>query len=154
DLWRPIFERWRIDDGDKPLARLPREYINRRLSGMKPHAARNWLKAARHFLRFCVANGLIPVDPTLGIKVSVPKSDGHEPWSEQQTARFEAAHAVGSKPRLAFALGLYTGQRRGDVIRMGRQHLSDCLDEELLERGVRSILFVRQQKTGTEVNIP
>src|SRR5262249_42467442 len=55
-LWRPIFERWRIDDGDKPLARLPREYINRRLSGMKPHAARNWLKAARHFLRFCVAN--------------------------------------------------------------------------------------------------
>ncbi|MFC7608182.1 tyrosine-type recombinase/integrase [Teichococcus aestuarii] len=38
---------------------------------------------------------------------------------------------------------LYTGQRRSDVVRMGRQHL----------RG-RTAIFVKQQKTGAELLIP
>jgi len=40
------------------------------------------------------------------------------------------------------ALLLYTGQRRGDVIRMGYQHIRD------------GFLHVRQEKTGTELAIP
>jgi integrase len=44
--------------------------------------------------------------------------------------------------RLAFGLLLYTGQRRGDVIRMGRQHV----------RG--GVLTTRQAKTGVAVAIP
>ncbi len=55
---------------------------------------------------------------------------------------YEANHPVGTKPRLALALGLYTAQRRGDVIRMGRQHIRD------------GALHVRQHKTGTELLIP
>jgi integrase len=43
---------------------------------------------------------------------------------------------------LAFALLLYTGQRRSDMVRMGRQHL------------VNNAIWVRQQKTGREVWIP
>ena len=39
------------------------------------------------------------------------------------TSRFEAKHPIGSKARLALALLLYTGQRRGDVVRLGRQHI-------------------------------
>src|SRR5262249_27242726 len=38
-LWRQILERWREADGDKPIAVLPKEFIVRRLDGMKPHAA-------------------------------------------------------------------------------------------------------------------
>ena len=41
-----------------------------------------------------------------------------------------------------FALGLYTAQRRGDVVRIGRQHIRD------------GVLTVRQQKTGTTLAIP
>jgi integrase len=37
---------------------------------------------------------------------------------------------------------LYTGQRRGDVIRIGRQHIRD------------GVLQVRQQKTGHDLAIP
>lgn len=153
-LWRAIFERWRNDDGYKPLARLPREYIIRRLSEMKPHAARNWLKAIRHFLRFCVEHGFIATDPTLGIKLKTPSSDGHHVWTENEIAQFRATHPVGSKPRLALELGLYTTQRRGDVVRMGRQHLSECRDEALCRLGVKNMLFVRQEKTGTPLSIP
>src|SRR5215211_1645666 len=42
---RAILERFRAAHGDKPLALLPQEFIARVLSAMKPHAARNWLKA-------------------------------------------------------------------------------------------------------------
>jgi len=40
------------------------------------------------------------------------------------------------------ALLLYTGQRRGDVVRMGPQHIR------------KGVLSVTQQKTGTELAIP
>jgi integrase len=43
---------------------------------------------------------------------------------------------------LAFALLLYTGQRRGDIVCMGPQHVHD------------GVLTIAQEKTGTEVTIP
>jgi integrase len=67
---------------------------------------------------------------------------GLHTWTEEEIAVFEAHHPVGSRARLAFALLLWTAQRRGDVIRMGRQHIRD------------GVLSLRQQKTGTLVEIP
>ncbi len=64
-------------------------------------------------------------DPTLGLKARVPQSDGFHTWSEDEIARYEAHYPVGSKARLALALGLYTAQRRGDVVKIGRQHIRD-----------------------------
>jgi integrase len=151
---RAILERWRVKDGDKPIALLPPQYITHLLSTLQPHAARSWLKTIRHFAQYCVANRLTRSDPTLGIRRKVPSSDGHHAWSEEEIAQFEAFHPVGSKARLAFGLGLFTSQRRSDVIRMGRQHLRDCQDERLRERGVCNVLSVRQQKTGTPLVIP
>ena len=42
----------------------------------------------------------------------------------------------------SFALLLYTGQRRSDVVRMGRQRIRD------------GMLHIRQMKTGVELAIP
>lgn len=67
---------------------------------------------------------------------------GFRTWNEDEIAQFEAIHPIGSRARLAFALLLYTGQRRGDVIRMGRQQVLD------------GFIGVRQQKTGTVLEIP
>jgi integrase len=39
-----------------------------------------------------------------------------------EVQQFEECHPIGTKARLAFALLLYTGQRRSDVIRFGKQH--------------------------------
>ena len=46
-------------------------------------------------------------------------------WTEKEIAQFEAAHPVGSQARLALALGLYTTQRRADLVKLGRQHIKD-----------------------------
>ncbi len=39
--------------------------------------------------------------------------------------QFEARHPVGTRARLALALMLFTGQRRSDIIRFGKQHAKD-----------------------------
>jgi integrase len=109
---------------------------------MLPHEAKNFLVAFRHVARWAVERKLMRNDPTLGIQVKRPKSDGFACWSETEISAFEAHWPIGSKPRLALALGLYTAQRRGDVVHIGRQHIKD------------NTLTVRQAKTGATLTIP
>jgi integrase len=59
-----------------------------------------------------------------------------------EIAAFAACHAIGTKARLASALGLFTAQRRGDCIAMGPQHVRN------------GMLRVKQQKTGAVLMIP
>jgi hypothetical protein len=89
---RPILERVRERFGDHRLAILPREMIVALLDTMQPHAAQNWLKTFRHFICWCVSRKLIASDPTLGIRVKTPKSDGYHTLSEDEIAQFEAHH--------------------------------------------------------------
>jgi integrase len=139
---RSILERFRERYGDRRLASLPPEFIIVLLDTLSPYVARNWLKAFRHFMRWCQSRKLVRTDPTLGIRIKTPKSDGHHTWSEDEITQYEAGHPIGSKARLALALGLYTAQRRGDVIRMGRQHIRN------------GELMVRQSKTNASLLIP
>jgi integrase len=139
---RAILERFRKEHGDKPVVLLPQKFIAVMLSRMKPFAARNWLKTIRGLMQFCVTQEICAVDPTQGIKLPRAKTDGVHTWTEAEISQFEAAHVVGSMARLALALGVYTGLRRGDAVGIGRQHVRD------------GILHVRQGKTGGSLRIP
>jgi enterobacteria phage integrase len=46
-----------------------------------------------------------------------PEQEFHT-WTEDEIARYEEHWPIGSRQRTAFALHLYTGQRRADVARM------------------------------------
>jgi integrase len=140
---RAILERFREQHGDKRLATLPKDFIVALLDTMASHSARNWLKTFRHFVRWCESRKLVRSDPTWGIRVKVPHSEGHHTWSEDEVAAFEAHHPIGSKARLALALGLYTALRRGDVVRIGRQHIKG---DELVIR--------RSEKTKVALTLP
>jgi integrase len=139
---RAILERFRAEYGTWPMATLPQKFVVVALSKMKPFAARNWLKSIRALCQFAVAQEMCPADVTQGIKLPKVKTDGHHTWTETEIEQYEAAHPIGTKARLALALPLYTAQRRGDVIRMGRQHIRD------------GMLSVRQGKTGAALAIP
>ena len=76
-------------------------------------------------------------DPTAGVRVKLPKSDGHPTWGEPDIARFRAHYPIGTKPRLALELLLNTATRRADVVRLSHGHI----------RG-NAIHGIRQQKTG------
>jgi integrase len=121
---------------------MERRHILALLDGMAPFAARNFLKALRGLLRHCLDHEIIRQDPTHGIRLPRTKSNGIHTWNEEQLAQFKAHHPTGSKARLAFALGLFTGQRRGDVVRMGWQHVKG------------GAIAVRQQKTRASLSIP
>lgn len=139
---RAILERFRAEHGDKPIASMPQKFLVALLSTMKPFAARTWLKTLRQLLQYAVELQLRSDDPTQGIKLVRVKTNGFHTWTEDEIAAFETYHPNGSKARLALALGLYTVQRRSDVIRMGRQHIHD------------GVLTVKQQKTGVTLAIP
>src|SRR5262245_58766448 len=139
---RGILERFRAAYGDRPIAPLSTEWIEALLDQKPPHAARSWLVTLRSLCQFAVKRRYLRSDPTANIKQRAVKGDGFHTWTEQEIAQFEAHHPIGGKPRLAFALLLYTGQRRSDVIRMGRQHIKD------------GVLMVKQQKTGATLAIP
>jgi integrase len=143
-LYRGIIERIRREHGNKRIAMLERRHVIQMLDAKAktPAAARSFLQCLRELIRHAIDIGIRADDPTLGVSVSRPKSDGFANWSEQDIAAFEATHPIGTTARLALALLLYTAQRRADVIQMGRQHLRDGL------------IAVRQQKTGTELKIP
>jgi integrase len=139
---RGILERFRAAYGDRPFALLPPEWIEALLDAKPPHAARSWLVTLRSLCRFALKRGWLRADPTRDIKQRAVKGDGFHTWSEEEISQFEGHHPIGTKPRLALALLLYSGQRRSDVVRMGRQHVRD------------GVLTVKQQKTGAALAIP
>jgi len=139
---RGILERFRAAYGDRPFALLPAEWIEALLDSKPPHAARSWLVTLRSLCQFALKRGYLRADPTRDIKLRAIKGDGFHTLTEDEIAQFEAHYPIGTKPRLAFALLLYTAQRRSDVVRMGRQHIKD------------GVLMVKQQKTGATLAIP
>jgi integrase len=139
---RGILERFRAAYGKRPFALLPPEWIEALLDAKPPHAARSWLATLRSLCKFALKRGWLRSDPTVNIKLRAIKGDGFHTWTEDEIAQFEAHHPIGTKPRLALALLLYTGQRRSDVVRMGRQHVKD------------GVITVKQQKTGKPLAIP
>src|SRR5262249_52502100 len=92
-----------------------------------PHAANNFLKAMRGLFAWAVEEKLVATDPTKGVKLLAGPNDadGFHTWTQEELDRFEAYWPLGTRERLAFDLLLYTGLRRGDAVRVGRQHERD-----------------------------
>jgi integrase len=142
--YRLILEKFRNEHGDKPVALLTREHVKAMLAqkGTTRAAANHWLRLVKALMAFAVEEKWRKDDPTTGIKRIKNKSDGFHTWDESEIAQFEARHPIGGMARLAFALLLFTAQRRSDVVRMGRQHVR------------KDVVHVRQQKTGAMLAIP
>ena len=63
-------------------------------------------------------------DPTLGVEDPArPKSDGFPVWTEEHVAAFHKRWPIGTRERVWLDVLLYTGLRRGDAVRLGRQHV-------------------------------
>src|SRR5262249_46141740 len=67
---------------------------------------------------------------------------GFAVWTEEDVAAYEARWPLGTRQRVWLAVLLYTGLRRGDAVRLGRQHLRE------------NVATLRTEKTDTDVHIP
>jgi integrase len=132
---RNILENFRKAYGSLPLYRveasgrrtmlLTREHVQRIVNekASKPQAQRNFLNTLHAMFKWAAKEGRVPDDPTLGVTREKIKTTGYKTWSEVDIERIEAAYPIGTKARLAVALILYTGLRRSDVVKVGRQHV-------------------------------
>ena len=124
---RGILDKLCKEKGDARVSELRRRHVRemRDAKVSTPEAANGLLKALRQLFKFATESELVGDNPTRDIAYLRSSSQGHHSWTLEEVAQFESVHEVGSTARLALALLLYTGQRRSDVIRMGKQHRQD-----------------------------
>ena len=90
-----------------------------------PYAASNYVKIMSQLFGFAVEAGHMAENPAKGVDRTTPATDGHHVWTVGDVEQFQAFHALGTRPRLAMDLLLYTGFRRADAVRLGKQHVKD-----------------------------
>jgi integrase len=131
--------------GKDAFAKVTRAHIigGRDRRAATPHQARNFLDCMRGLFRWAVDAGKVKIDPTVGIKNPTrPKNGGFPVWTEDDVARYEARWPIGTKERVWLAVLLYSGLRRGDAVKLGKQHVRD------------GVATIRTEKTGTIVTLP
>src|SRR5262245_11830822 len=112
---------------DLPLSRMTTDAVevlrDRKID--TPESANARLKAIRQVFKFGVKKKLAPRNPARDVEYFKSGSPGFNTWTLEEVQQFEERHPVGTKARLALALMLFTGQRRSDIIRFGKQHTKD-----------------------------
>ncbi len=133
--------------GHEPFARIITATIlaGKERRAATPHQARNFLDAMRGLFRWAHAAKLVKVDPTAGVGNPKRKGgDGFVAWTEEHVAAYEARWPIGTRQRVWLDVLAYTGLRRGDAVRLGRQHVRD------------GVAMLKTEKSGfqTEVALP
>ena len=130
--------------GDLAIGKLERAHIKLMLEGKAatPTVARTMLRILRLLIVDAIDSGLRRDDPSIGLKVKLPKSDGFPTWEDDEIERFETAYPLGTKERMALALLLNFAARCSDVVQVGPGNVRG--DE----------LTYVQKKTGAKLTIP
>lgn len=108
---------------DCPLSKFSSRHVQmlRDRKAKTPGAANNRKKFLSAMFGWAIENKEtgIQTNPCREVRKLVYDSEGFKLWTEADLDRFEAFYPIGSKPRLALALLLFTGARRSDVVTLG-----------------------------------
>jgi len=107
-----------------------------------PYAAQTYVKIMRALFQYAVDNAWIDRNPAAEVSTAAPPTDGFHTWTVEEVRQYQAHYPLGTQERLAMDLLLYTGLRRGDVVKIGKQHIKD------------GRILYRTQKNGIEIDIP
>ena len=120
--YRRICEVLQQHHGWKKVAHLKRRHVRqiRDEKGNTPGAANSVLRMLKILLNFAVEDDLIEASPAAKFK-ELPVGEWRA-WTDEECQRFENRWAPGSMQRRAYALALYTGQRKQDQITRTRNH--------------------------------
>jgi integrase len=129
--------------GVQPVAKITAATIMAARDRRTPIQAKHFMSAMRGLFRWAFRAKLVKSDPTAGLTdLPLPKNDGHLPWSDDDMAAYEARWPIGTRQRVWLDVLAYTGLRRGDAVRLGRQHV----------RG--GVATIKTEKTGAVVTLP
>jgi hypothetical protein len=121
---RSVIEGFREKHGDKRVALLRQDHFQTMLGEIRTPASKvNWLKTIRALMKSGVPT-MLRSDPTAGLTVKGgAKSKPHHMWLDEEIERYRAYWPLGTMQRLVLELALETVSRRGEVVRLGPQHL-------------------------------
>jgi len=127
---------------DAPVRGLKRRHLLIILDGKTdvPGAAYSMLKRLKTLFDFAIEREFRTDNPAALIRP--PKINGFRALEDADIDLYLKHWPAGSPQRRAIIVLLYTGQRRSDAVRMGRQHIKD------------GRITVTQQKTGHRLEIP
>lgn len=137
-----IFERLERISGEVNYRDIDTADIKRRRDELGPGAAKHFVQTLRGLYQWAKEQGIVDHDPTEGVTVARPKTDGFETWSEADISTYQEYWPIGQRERLWIEILLHTGLRRGDAVALGQQHIRDG-----------AIQFTTA-KTGTPIIIP
>jgi integrase len=90
-----------------------------------PGAANNRRKYLSSMFGWAIDCDLMRSNPAREVRRLRYATSGFHTWTLEEVHKFEARHPVGTKARLALALLLFLGVRRGDLVTLGRQHVKN-----------------------------
>ena len=128
--------------GTVPFRAITRKHINEAIDRRKPHAGNTFRKVMGQMFAWALSVELVEVNPCAGANSHAIKSDGFHTWTVAEVERFTTRWPIGTREHLALSLMLFTGLRRSDVFRLGRQHIS------------ANLISIKTEKTGETVHIP
>ena len=128
--------------GEIEIATFERRHVKAILARYadRPHAGGHVLRLLRKLIGVALDEEWIAVDPTHRLRYR-PEYKGWRAWTDGERRAFERHWPVDSTPRLAYALALYTGQRRSDVSTMRWDDISDG-GMEIVQRKTGKALWV------------
>ena len=162
-VYRNILKRWASAvgaDGRRngllPFDQMTPRAVRRMMANRAdtPDAANRLLKMIKILWSFCrvESDTFKTQNPTEGVKRFKVKTDGFHSWTDFELRQFEERHPSGSKARLAYALALYTGQRRQDVVRAGWQHVQNNEISVVQEKTQTRLLIRLHRALATELD--
>lgn len=120
------------DDDPDPLRNCPLQFVTskkiKRLRDLKakegkPGAANNRKKYLSSMFGWAIEAEHIKSNPARDVRRKKYATSGFYTWTLSDLTAFENRHQIGSKARLALSLLLYLGVRRGDLVRLGKEHI-------------------------------
>lgn len=144
--------------GDGPIEDLKRTHVKAILAKFRdtPHMERIVLICLRKLILVAIDEEWIEVDPTYKM-LRNPQTNGHRTWTPEAMAKFEAKWKIGTRPRTAYALALWLGNRVSDVSRL---KWSDLTTKHVMQgdkvREVEGFEFVqfKGRKRGKSLFLP
>jgi integrase len=129
---------------DRPAAKVRKVDLEATRDKMAPHQGRNFMDCMRGMYRWAVV--ALPHqfkdDPTAAIKnPKFERTEGFPVWTEAEVEQYQAQWPLGTKERVWLDVLLYTGLRRGDAVRLGRQHVRD------------GFWTIKTEKSGMQVEV-
>ena len=122
--------RWTLDRimrdrGEGLVEDLRPDHLRKDIRALTPGASQGRLKAWRKILKFAVEEGMIPSDPTAGVRAQRGQTKPHRQWTAAELAKFREHWATTTSERIAFEVMYWTGARCVDAVGLGWQRVDD-----------------------------